>query len=393
MQKVFYRFSWSFKGFLFGMALVMVLVLLGYTQRLINALREESRQTLLFYKTIYTKVASPETSEDELMSFIFDQIVRKTPFPLIYVSKNGDPIWWKGIKVDPYSKGAQEKVRRVVKEMEKTVRPIALTYQGNILGYLYYGDSPTIRYLRWMPYIQIGLIGLFIFIGILGFSNIRKSEQHFIWVGMAKETAHQLGTPLSSLMGWLEILKSDGFRRKDLKKTLSEMERDVERLSKVISRFSQIGSKTTLKEQEVAPILSEVVNYFRRRLPHVGKEVQIIEKYDPVPRIPLNKNLFEWGLENLIKNSLEAIEKKQGRIEIHLGTLSNRKIYIDVKDNGRGIEFKRRRDVFKPGYTTKKRGWGLGLSLAKRIIEEYHGGKLILKESKLGEGTTMRIVL
>lgn len=245
-----------------------------------------------------------------------------------------------------------------------------------------------------LPYIGIGVVGLFILIGFLGFRSIQRSEEQFIWVGMSKETAHQIGTPLSSLMGWLEILRA---KRMDelTEKTLLEMEKDIERLNKVTARFSQIGSKADLKEVNVASVISEVVKYFQRRLPQWGKKVKIVEHYHSDSKVPINRDLFEWVIENLMKNSLDALEKGVGKIEVQVGEMKNGKhrVYIDISDNGRGIETKNRRVIFKPGYSTKKRGWGLGLSLAKRIIEDYHNGKLLIKETKAGQGTTMRIIL
>jgi signal transduction histidine kinase len=210
---------------------------------------------------------------------------------------------------------------------------------------------------------------------------------------MAKETAHQLGTPLSSLMGWLEMLRENGesSRRREL---LEEMERDLQRLNKVAARFSQIGSRADLKEQCIEGAVKEVQQYFSRRLPQTGREIRIVgQNLDGLPPVPLNRELFQWVLENLIKNALDAIEAPQGLIRIDGGRLNGNRIYIDVIDNGKGIEFRKKSDVFKPGYSTKKRGWGLGLNLAKRIVEDYHGGRLFVKESRPGEGTTMRIIL
>ncbi|MCH6560612.1 HAMP domain-containing histidine kinase, partial [candidate division KSB1 bacterium] len=243
-------------------------------------------------------------------------------------------------------------------------------------------------------YIGIAVVGLFVLIGFLGFRSIQRSEQQFIWVGMSKETAHQIGTPLSSLMGWLELLKSK-VGDKDSLKNLGEMEKDIERLNRVAARFSQIGSKADLKEEKIASIISDVVRYFKTRLPQGGKRVKIVENYHVNSTVALNKDLFEWVIENLLKNAIDAIEKDVGRIEINLNQLKNgrHRVCIDISDNGRGIDAKRKSEVFKPGYSTKKRGWGLGLSLAKRIIDQYHGGKLTVKESKTHQGTTMRILL
>jgi len=231
-------------------------------------------------------------------------------------------------------------------------------------------------------------------IGFLGFSSIKKAEQQLIWVGLSRETAHQLGTPISSLMGWVELLQSSESLEK-VRSISAEMAQDVQRLEKVAARFSQIGARPDLKEQDVPAILRDVARYYRRRLPQMGKTVVIEEEYEQVPRVPVNRELFEWVVENLVKNALEAIDKEDGRIVLRVTAVHERRftVAVDVIDNGRGMDARERRKIFRPGFTTKKRGWGLGLSLAKRIVEEYHGGRLFVKESRPGEGTTMRILL
>ena len=211
---------------------------------------------------------------------------------------------------------------------------------------------------------------------------------------MAKETAHQLGTPLSSLMGWTELMKSD-FSKENFRRIVPEMENDIKRLYKVAARFSQIGSKAELKRQDVKPILSDVVKYFKRHVQQMGKKVDLIVKHSETNNVLINKDLFEWVIENLIKNSLDAITKEKGIIEISTGKIDDKssRIFIDIRDNGKGIYLQDRRRIFRPGYSTKKRGWGLGLNLSKRIVEEYHHGKLLIKDTRIGEGTCMRIVI
>ncbi len=285
----------------------------------------------------------------------------------------------------------------MVSRLKHEIDPVPIKYtmpdgKEQVLGYLFYGDSHLITRLVWLPYVEIGVFGLFILVALMGFWSIKKSEEQFIWVGLTKETAHQLGTPLSSMMGWMELLKTQPERKDSI---LSEMENDLQRLSKVTARFSQIGSKSHLKKQSVLPILEDAIRYFQRRLPHTGKEVKIVKNFAIDPQVALNRDLFEWVIENLIKNSLDAIERKQGVIEISTGYVKGKKnrVFIDIRDNGKGISAKTRRMVFKPGFSTKKRGWGLGLNLAKRIVEEFHGGRLIIKDTRPGEGTTMRILL
>ena len=249
-----------------------------------------------------------------------------------------------------------------------------------MLGYYHYGESALIRNLRWLPYIEIGVVGLFILIGYAGFSSIKRSEERLIWVGMAKETAHQLGTPLSSLFGWKEYLFSNP--------------RKARALLPITNRFSQIGSMPDLKANDLTDIIEETVSYFRSRLPKRNGKVKL--EYDiagELPLLRLNRELFSWVLENLVRNALDAMENASGKITIRAGMLGPKSVFLDVEDTGRGIGVKARKNIFKPGFSTKKRGWGLGLSLGKRIIEDYHQGKLFLKSSHPGRGTTFRILL
>jgi len=394
MKLNIYHLKGKFKGLLFIVAIVIIILLLFHSQRIVNQLRADSRDILQFYANLYAAAASEETSSN--LNFIFEEIILRTNFPIIQTDPESNPIAWKGIEIesnDP-SPAAIEKVKGMVEVMRHDSDPIPLKYQEIMLGYLYYGDSKLIKQLQMLPYIGIAVVGLFVLIGFLGFRSIQRSEQQFIWVGMSKETAHQIGTPLSSLMGWLELLKSK-VRDKDSLKNLGEMEKDIERLTRITARFSQIGSKADLKEEKIASIISDVVRYFKTRLPQGGKRVKIVENYQVNSTVALNKDLFEWVIENLLKNAIDAIEKDVGRIEINVNELKNgrHRVCIDISDNGRGIDAKRKSEVFKPGYSTKQRGWGLGLSLAKRIVDQYHGGKLTVKESRTHQGTTMRILL
>ncbi len=394
MKLNIYHLKGKFKGLLFIFAILIIILLLFHSQRIVNQLRTESRNILQFYANLYASAASEETSSN--LNFIFEEIILRTNFPIIQTDPESNPIAWKGIEIESndQSPAAIGKVKGMVEVMRHDSDPIPLKYQEIMLGYLYYGDSKLIRQLQMLPYIGIAVVGLFVLISFLGFRSIQRSEQQFIWVGLSKETAHQIGTPLSSLMGWLELLKSK-VGDKDSLKNLGEMEKDIERLNRVAARFSQIGSKADLKEEKIASIISDVVRYFKTRLPQGGKRVKIVENYHVNSTVALNKDLFEWVIENLLKNAIDAIEKDVGRIEINLNELKNgrHRVCIDISDNGRGIDAKRKSEVFKPGYSTKKRGWGLGLSLAKRIIDQYHGGKLTVKESKTHQGTTMRILL
>lgn len=259
--------------------------------------------------------------------------------------------------------------------------------------YVYYGESPTVRYLRYFPYIQLSLLAVLLGIGYVSYRAIARSEQSNLWVGMTKEAAHQLGTPLSSLYGWVELLreeKDDDFTQR----ICNELENDITRLRGVAERFNKIGSKPELNTQRLKPILEEVMDYMDQRLPQLGKNVDVMRQIDSSVFAKVNPDLFQWALENLIKNAMDAIKTSTTKsyVSVKLERVEN-EVFIDITDSGVGIEKKYQSEVFKPGYSTKKRGWGLGLSLTKRIIEEYHKGRLILHKSELGEGTTMRIIL
>jgi hypothetical protein len=389
-----FRYGGLFKGGLFLLALSLMLLMYFYIQRAVVDLRNESREIMDIYANIYARI--PSASSDEF-DFLFDEIVRKTQFPIVQTGIDGSVKIWKGIGIDPLDTTPEtiRRVENIVKRMDREAEPIPLMAEDIHLGYLHYGDTQVIKNLGIFPYLQVIGFGLFVVIGIVGFNNIRRSEQRYIWVGMAKEMAHQLGTPISSLMGWSEILKSKHKDSERVYQTVGEMEHDITRLSKVAGRFSRIGSKPELNCESLELIARDVADYFRKRLPQLGKEVDIdIRIADDVPDLFLNRDLFEWVLENLIKNALDAIERPTGSITISAqrDTTWN-KVYLDIQDTGKGIHRKHQKDIFKPGYSTKKRGWGLGLSLAKRIIEEYHGARLVIKESQSGVGTTMRMIL
>lgn len=389
-----YRSSGKFKRFLFILAILIIFVLLLYTQNLVNNLRAEARKILEFYAHFYVRAVSE--ADDAELNFIFEEIIKRTDFPIVLSDTLGNPTAWKGIDVDPtdYSEEAIQKVRKLIAAMKKEIDPIPLRSENIFLGYLYFGDSREIQQLQWLPYVEIVVVGLFIMVGFFGFNSIRRSEQQFIWVGMAKETAHQLGTPLSSLMGWIQLLRSK-CQKPEQATVLDGVEQDIERLNKVTQRFSQIGSKAELQPHDLNQLVDSVLAYFNRRLPQMGKKVSLRCEGDAGGPVPINPELFEWVLENLIKNALDAIGTKDGTVTVRVGPASEKKYraFIDVVDDGKGIETQARKNIFKPGFSTKTRGWGLGLSLARRIVEEYHGGKLLLKESQPGKGTTIRILI
>jgi len=282
-------------------------------------------------------------------------------------------------------------VRDLVGELDTQYDPLRIDL--NIGGYhlaqvVHYGESSLVQQLRLFPFVQLFFVALFIFVGYMGFSHVRRNEQSNLWVGMAKEAAHQLGTPLSSMLGWIEVLRSGGLDTYE--RVALELENDVSRLQRVANRFSKIGSQPDLILTGLQPVVATVFEYMSRRIPDDGGVRLTMDVAEDLA-VPLNAELFEWVIENLLKNGLDAIEM-EGSLRI-AAYKEGRHVVIDVIDTGKGIEFVNLKNVFRPGYSTKKRGWGLGLSLAKRIIEDYHGGSLSVAASKPGEGSTFRITL
>jgi hypothetical protein len=396
MSIAVYKTKGNFKSLLFILALILVGSSLWYTQRLVNILKENSTEYMRFrIKVFEENVNNPETSMD--LNFFFSEVIESPDYPIIYTDENRVPQSWRNISNELEGKSNLEISRKDSIYLQKKLQqfatenqPIPIKFQENILGYFYYGLSPVIYKLRIFPYLAIIGAFLFILFGYLGFSYIKRSEQQFIWVGMAKETAHQLGTPLSSISGWLELLKNE----KSNTNLISEMENDLGRLNKIANRFSKIGSVPSLTPVDLLVVVNSVAEYFRKRIPNIQKKISIITDVEPGITVKLNVDLFEWVLENLIKNAMDAIEHNDGKITLKSNTSNlENQLFIDVIDNGKGISPKERKNIFKPGFSTKKRGWGLGLSLAGRIIEEYHGGRLLLKDSKPGKGTIFRIIL
>lgn len=394
--------SVNFKLFLIIIAALIAGGTLYYTQNLVAKLQEKERQIVQLYAKGIEYLANT-TEPDADITFLFDNIIKPIDFPLILTDADNNvnlesSFDIKNVRNVEYdttlSNEELEKLfTQLVKEMDEIHNPILVTYEDSIiLTKIHYGDSELINQLKFYPYLQIIIAALFIVIGYIGFSNIKKSEQSNIWVGMAKETAHQFGTPISSLMGWLEMLKLHYNNPDKVQDITYEIESDVEKLNKVTYRFSKIGAIPEIKRRIVYEEINKVITYFERRLPQTGKRVKLILNGNKDVCAELNSELFEWVIENLIKNSLDAIEQKEGKIEISVSENKN-KVEVEVADNGKGIDKKRRKDVFRPGYSTKRRGWGLGLSLSKRIIESYHKGKIFVKTSVPGEGTTFKIIL
>lgn len=275
--------------------------------------------------------------------------------------------------------------RQELNYMKEQHEPIRLEVFGS-QWLVYYKDSALLTQLKYFPYIQLSVIAIFLLMAYTAFSSSRKSEQNQVWVGLAKETAHQLGTPISSLMAWIELMK-DKFNAED-DPLIAEMENDVRRLEIVADRFSKIGSRPILEEHVVYDVVKDFTDYFRVR---VSNRITFTMNGNTEVRAGLNIPLFDWVLENLLKNAVNAIADK-GSINIEISE-SKKQVFIDVTDTGKGIPRSKFDTVFQPGYTTRKRGWGLGLSLTKRMVENYHNGHIYVKDSEVGKGTTFRIVL
>jgi signal transduction histidine kinase len=385
----------KFKIFLLVAGSALVVAMLVFSKHVTERLLDNQREAVRLYARSLEYIATAQ-SETNDFTFVFNEVIRTIDFPIILTDPLNQPIYWKNLLIDSLDLAEMsddEQARffaETIEEMDRQYTPIRIALNDTIvLNYVHYGESFLIQQLRWLPYVEIGLAAVFILIAYIGFSYIKRSEQSNIWVGMAKETAHQLGTPLSSIMGWMDIVKHQA---PDLGETLVEMENDIERLNKVTARFSKIGSTPDLKEEDLGEVVGGVIRYMSKRLPKTGRKVELtIETPGQFPA-RVNRELFEWVVENLMKNALDAIEGPGGKISFSFSTERGR-VMVDVKDTGKGIDSKYHKEIFRPGFTTKKRGWGLGLSLSKRIIEDYHKGKLSVKESSPGAGTTFRIRL
>ncbi|WP_317193590.1 HAMP domain-containing sensor histidine kinase [Marivirga aurantiaca] len=380
------------------MALVFSLIIgiasVFYTNSIVEELKEREERYIDLYAKTLEYTINPDNSDN--LIFIYQEIVApNNSIPIIVVDSDGMPTGYRNIKVDS-SKHSNEQIKSIfekeLKIMEQEYEPIVL-YDSNSevtrdLYYVYYRNSDLIYRLRYYPYIQLSVIAAFVFFGYVAFSYSRRAEQNQVWVGLAKETAHQLGTPLSSLMAWLEIMKIDD----DLKdkEVTQELEKDIDKLELITSRFSSIGSVPVLTEQNISKVISSTVSYLQKR---VSKKVDIFfDCKDDLLTAEINKPLFDWVIENLCKNAIDAMSG-EGKITIMLKEGKYGDVLLDISDTGKGIPSGKIKEIFQPGFSTKKRGWGLGLTLAKRIIENYHNGRISVKESIVDKGTTFRIIL
>jgi signal transduction histidine kinase len=319
-----------------------------------------------------------------IKSFISDVAINSAAVPVIYTDSTKKNILAIG-NIDSLKFNTSEKLTARIQEMELQNTPILIDLGGGSKNYIFYEQSPLLTQLTYYPYVQFGVIGIFLLIAYILFSTSRKAEQDQVWVGMSKETAHQLGTPLSSLMAWIDYLKGNG--TDDM--VVTEMNRDVMRLNMITERFSKIGSQPTLQDEDVCLVVKNAIDYLKKR---TSKNVNyILEIPDTEIHAQMSVPLFEWVIENICKNAVDAMDGK-GEFRVTIIDIPEG-VAIDLADTGKGIPSSKHKSVFKPGFTTKKRGWGLGLSLCKRIIENYHDGKIFVLQSEENKGTTFRILL
>ncbi|MDA3819650.1 MAG: HAMP domain-containing sensor histidine kinase [Candidatus Delongbacteria bacterium] len=382
MAKNIYNRKKRWKLLLFFVAVLIGAGSLFYTNNLMEKLSQEERKRVELWAQANKEIQKANPNQD--ISFIFQVLLSNKTIPVMLVDENDSIISSRNLDS---AKMAVPRIRKnILEEMKRKQDPIVIELLNGNKNFIYYKDSTLLTQLYYYPFVQLAIIALFIIVSYFAFSISRKSEQNHVWLGMSRETAHQLGTPISSLMGWVEVLKLEN----PDSPTLKEVEKDVKRLEKVAERFSKIGSQPSLSPVKLKDSLEESVAYLQSRS---SKKISFSINFaaDPDLVVEINKNLFEWVIENLCKNAIDAMGG-EGNLEINVSASDNQ-VYIDVSDQGKSIPKSRQKTIFNPGYTTKERGWGLGLSLSKRIIESYHKGKIFVKHSDPKSGTTIRIIL
>lgn len=391
--------KWQIKVILtlFGFGIIASVLL--YTKAIVDELIANERRTVELYANLMKKSYEVTTDEDLLF---YNDLTRSTIyFPVILTDRRERPVYpfqqfMMNVDLDstlPIQR-QREILTSMINEMKQEYPAFEITDpNGKVVQKVFYSNSQIVSRLKYMPYVEILIVTAFIMIGYVAFTTIKRNEESNIWVGMAKEAAHQLGTPLSSLLAWLDILRMHKDEANLVVQTADEMGTDIERLNIIANRFSKIGSMPKLDHVAIADVIEHVVRYFEARLPNLGRKVTLVRDLDASIQCSVSVDLFEWVIENLIKNAAESIERPDGRIEISAKVRPKGGVVITVRDNGKGMSAQVRSKVFEPGYTTKKRGWGLGLSLSRRIIEDYHNGRIMVKESSPGQGTTFQIEL
>lgn len=372
------------KQFLFAFAILIGIGSLLYTNSLVKQTSAEERIKVERWAEA-TRLITNYQLGNEVNNFLNDILAKNNTIPIIVVQENGEINTDRNIKYKPRTR--DKVLARTLARMKTKQKPIIIPFFEDENLYLYYSESSLLVKLKYYPVFQIGVIMLFILVAYLAFSTSRKAEQNLVWIGMAKETAHQLGTPISSLIAWVELLKEENIDPS----ILSELGKDTKRLEEITERFSKVGSVPELYPENLYNQLLSSISYLQSR---VSKKIEF--KYDFNDSnelyLPLSSSLFSWVVENLIRNSVDALEDNHGQIEFNVQE-KEKEVYIDVTDNGKGIPKSKFKTIFNPGFTTKKRGWGLGLTLSKRIIEIYHNGKIFIKSSEPKKATTFRIIL
>jgi len=383
-----HRYSRNIKTGLLLLGIILITSIVIYSQWIVEKLREDNRNIVQMYSEIIAEAV--ESESDENLNFIFDKIISRIQFPIIQSDINKNPQSWKNL---PFEESDLSRIKRNQELMDQQNTPIELffsdpvTGKKQLLGYLHFGDSNLIHQLLWLPYLEIGVICFFICLGIMGFTYIRKTENNNIWTGMAKETAHQLGTPVSALIGWIQRIKSHPDKIRDI---VPEIEADVNRLEQVGNRFGKIGSSPKLNSINVIELIKGVINYLNRRLSSDKLKIEIEHKISPEVKIEANETLLSWAIENVIKNGLDSMKSNEGTVSVKISS-DIKGIRILIEDDGKGILRRNWKKVFQPGFTTKKHGWGFGLSLSYRIIKEIHHGTIQILKSSPDTGTTVEI--
>lgn len=372
----------NWKTYLAVVALFIVSASLYYTNQLAGKLADEERKKVLDLAEALTTLSNPNNTNTQETSFAINIMAKNTTIPLIITDEKGRIKDEKNI--DSITISSHTRLDEKLRQFEKMHPPVISDY-GTGKDYVYYGESYLLTQLRYFPYVQLTIIVLFLFVVLLALNAAHRSLQNQVWVGLSKETAHQLGTPLSSIEAWLELLRDNDANHE----AVTELQKDLDRLKLVADRFSKVGSSPQPEEENLITRLENMVEYMQKRSP----QKVTIALHTALKEVPvyISGPLFDWVIENLIRNALDAMNGV-GRIDITV-TNTPQQVYVDVQDNGKGIPSHQVKKVFAPGFTTKKRGWGLGLSLARRIIEQYHHGSIFVKQSEVGKGTTFRIIL
>jgi len=351
----------------------------------VNIIYDQNKHDYLYYKESKLFTELRVIIDDLIHSFFSEVVINSASVPVIITDSTRTRVIEYGL-LDKEKTGDSLYLKKTLQHMASDNDPIEIELADQGKRFIFYQDSALLTKIQYFPYFQLGVIALFLYISYIFFSSARKSEQNQVWVGLAKETAHQIGTPLSSMIAWIELMKMEGIKSE----TITELSQDIDRLNKITDRFSKIGSEPKLKPENIVRVVYDSVAYIKSR---ASRKVNY-NIHQPVEReiyAPINLHLFEWVIENVCKNAIDAIGG-EGNIDIDIREEENL-VLIDIADNGKGIPKSRFKTIFNPGYTSKKRGWGLGLSLARRIINEYHKGNIFVKTSALNKGTTFRIIL